>query len=78
VVRGRYRRNVRIGSLKGACRALSARKRLLARRTRRGTYTVQFDTQRRYSSKTPVRYRFSVPVYRTFGSRASAQTWTPG
>lgn len=63
VVRGRYRRNVRIGRLRGACRKLSARRRIFARRTPRGTYTVQFDTRRTYSSATPVRYRFSVPVY---------------
>ena len=80
IVRGRrYRRNVKIGRLKGACRKLSVRKRVFSKRTRNGTYTVQFDTRRRYSSKTAVRYRFSVPVFPTAASHAAAtQTWTRG
>jgi hypothetical protein len=63
VVRGRYRRNVRIGRLKGACRKLSVSKRIFRRRTSAGTYLVQFDTRRRYSRRTAVSYRFTVPVY---------------
>ena len=63
VVRGRYRRNVRIGRLRGACRRLSSRRRIFSRRTRPGTYVVQFDTRRTYSSATAVRYRFSVPIF---------------
>jgi hypothetical protein len=80
IVRGsRYRRTVRIGRLKGACHKLSARKRVFSRRTSSGVYTVQFDTRRRYSSKTAVRYRFSVPVFRTAASHvAAAQSWTRG
>jgi hypothetical protein len=78
IVRGKSKRNMRIGRLKGACRKLSVRKRIFSSRTRSGTYTVQFDTRRHYSKKTAVRYRFSVPVFRTASHAAAAQTWTPG
>ena len=48
VVRKRYRRNVFIGKLKGPCRTLKTRARvLLPRRLPPGVYTVQFDTKRR-------------------------------
>ena len=64
VVRGsRNRRNVRIGALRGACRKLSVRKRLFRRQTHAGSYTVQFDTRRHYSSKTAVRVRFQVSLF---------------
>jgi hypothetical protein len=70
---------LRIGRLSGACRKLSVRKRVFSSRTSTGTYTVQFDTRRHYSSKTVVRYRFSVPVYRTAAASAAvAQSWTSG
>ena len=50
VRRGRgYRLRVRIGRLRGACATVSARRRLLKRRTPVGTYRVQFDARRRYS-----------------------------
>jgi hypothetical protein len=70
IVRRGYRRNVRIGRLKGACRTLSARSRIFRRGTRPGRYTVQFDTRRRYSSRTAVRIRYSVVIFRR--ARASA------
>lgn len=62
VVRKHYRRNVSIGKLKGPCRTLSVRKRVLPPGTAAGAYTVQFDTKKRYSKKTKVRYRFRVTV----------------
>jgi hypothetical protein len=57
-----YRRDVRIGKLKGDCRTLSVRRRVLPSGLAAGVYTVQFDTKRRYSKKTEVRVRFSVTV----------------
>lgn len=45
----RYKLRVRIGRLRGACATVSARSRLLKRRTPVGTYRVQFDARRRYS-----------------------------
>ncbi|MEA2420320.1 MAG: hypothetical protein QOE60_2526 [Thermoleophilaceae bacterium] len=67
VVRKRYRRNVFVGKLKGACRTLKARKRVTASSTPSGHYTVQFDTKRRYSKKTKVWVRFSVDVTQSLG-----------
>jgi hypothetical protein len=82
VVRGRYRRNVRIGTLREPCHTLSARRRIFARGTRGGVYTVQFDTRRRYSRRTQVRVRFSVVVFRTFrrasaGAASAGERWLP-
>jgi hypothetical protein len=68
----RYRKNRRIGRLKGACHKLSARRRFFSSRTKSGVYTVQFDTKRRYSRRTAVRVRFSVTVFRTVRLSASA------
>jgi hypothetical protein len=62
VLRKGYRRNALIGKLKGPCRTLSVRKRVLQPGTAKGVYTVQFDTKKRYSKKTAVRYRFRVTV----------------
>jgi hypothetical protein len=66
-VRKRYRRNVFIGKLKGPCRTLKLRKRVLPTSTPTGVYTVQFDTRRRYSKKTKVWVRFTVTVSPTIG-----------
>lgn len=77
VVRGRYRRNVKVGRLRGACGTLIRRKRLFPRRTKPGTYTVQFDGKSRYSRSTPVGIRFRVVVFRRFGRAAAAgSSWT--
>jgi hypothetical protein len=62
IVRKRFRRNVAIGKLKGPCRTLKVRKRVLPRGTPSGVYTVQFDTRRRYSKKTKVWVKFTVTV----------------
>jgi hypothetical protein len=62
VLRTNYRRNVFIGRLRGPCRTLSVRRRVLPTGLAAGNYTVQFDTKRRYSRKTQVRVRFSVTV----------------
>jgi lipoprotein-anchoring transpeptidase ErfK/SrfK len=62
ILRKGYRRNVFIGRLKGPCRTLKVRKRVLTAGTPNGRYTVQFDTKKRYAKKTKVRYRFRVTV----------------
>ena len=71
IVRGRQRSNVRIGRLRGPCRRLRVRRRVFRGNTQPGTYIVQFDTRRRYSARTPVKQRFRVTIFRTFGARAS-------
>ena len=75
VVRGRYRRNLTVGSLRGACRKLNRRVRVFRRGTRSGVYTVQFDTRRRYSARTAVKVTFRVTVYRAFGASSAAGDW---
>ena len=64
VVRGKSKRNLKIGRLKGACGGLKTRKRLLPRNAAVGIYTVQFDTFRRYSPRRPVRDRYTIAVSR--------------
>jgi hypothetical protein len=76
----RYRKNVRVGRLKGPCRKLKAKKRLISRRASTGTYKVQFDTKRRYSRRTEVRVRYNVFVFRTFrpasaGAASVGERW---
>ena len=72
VVRGRRVRNVRIGRLTGPCATLRARKRVFAKRTRNGTYNVQFDSSRRYSTATWPSLNFRVRIFTIFRPRASA------
>jgi hypothetical protein len=79
VRRGRYRRNVGIGRLKGACRKLSRRKRIFSLATRPGSYTVQFDGKRSYSKKTRPRIVYRVTIFRRLVRRgsvsAAAESW---
>jgi len=66
-------RNMRIGTVRGPCKQVEARKRLFARGTAPGKYRVQFDTFRRFKSKRLVETEFIVTVYRSAGTaRASA------
>lgn len=80
VRRGRYKLRVRIGRLRGACATVSARRRLLKRRTPVGRYRVQFDARSRYrrcSRVTDTRtcLVLRVRVFRIFRfSSASAST----
>jgi len=85
VRRGRgYKLRVRIGRLRGACATVSARRRLLKRRTPVGTYRVQFDARRRYSrcrrvTATRACLVLRVRVFRTFRfSSASASASAAG
>lgn len=80
-------RNVKIGKLKGACRTLSAKRKLFAASTKSGTYKVQFDTARKLSDSTTVKSTYTVTIYPIVRSgRASAArssggatgaAWTP-
>jgi hypothetical protein len=65
-------RNMRIGSIKGSCKKVTARRRLFFKDTSPGHYRVQFDTFRRYKAKRTVETNFTVTVYRRAGTaRAS-------
>lgn len=66
VVRGGRSRNVRVGRLKGACKAVSARRRFFRANFRTGTYRLQFDTFRRYRSSRIQKVVFPLRVVRTF------------
>ncbi len=68
----RYRKNVKVGRLKGACHKLKTRKKLIKRGGGTGTYHVQFDTRRHYSRKAAVRIRYDVFVFRTFKSGSAS------
>jgi len=71
--RGRhYRRTVRIGRLRGACRKLRTRKRLFSSRARAGAYKLQFDTRLRYSRSTRQRVVFTVEISRSFSPASAA------
>jgi hypothetical protein len=67
IVRKGFRRNVRVGRLKGPCHKISARKRLFPRNIATGFYRVQFDSRRRYSRKTKVKVVRGFQVTRRFG-----------
>jgi hypothetical protein len=79
VRRGRFRRNVRIGRLKGNCRKLSRRVKVFSRATRPGVYKVQFDGKRRYSRRTVPAITYRVTVFRRVFRRglaaAAAESW---
>ena len=65
-------RNMRIGSIRGSCKTVRARKRLFFQDTSPGHYRIQFDTFRRYKAKRTVKTNFTVTVYRRAGTaRAS-------
>jgi hypothetical protein len=64
ITRGRAKRTIKLGRLKGACGSLTTRKRLLPQNAALGVHTLQFDTFRRYNSRQPVRDRYTITVTR--------------
>lgn len=72
VKRGRSVRNIKVGRLRGACRKISTRRRLLPRDAATGLYTLQFDTSRRYRARRPVSLGFTVTVFRRFRPAAAS------
>ncbi len=79
VRRGRFRRNVELGRLKGSCRKLSRRIKIFSRGTSPGIYIVQFDGKRRYSKKTVPAITYRVTIFRRIVRRgfaaAAAESW---
>ena len=80
VRRGRYKRNFRVGKLRGACRTSSKRVRLFGSNAGPGLYRVHFDTYKRFKSKRAQRVTFRVTIFRTVrrssASGASASSLT--
>lgn len=74
ILRRGFRRNVRVGRLRGPCRRGNARRRIFRADAAPGRYRVQFDTKRRYSRRTRVRVSYTVTVSRTFGGASAAAT----
>jgi hypothetical protein len=72
IVRARKRsgkaRNMRVGRVSGACRVLTAKRRLFSRDAAPGRYRVQFDTFRRYRKRRMVKATFTVTVFPTAGT----------
>ncbi len=64
VRRGKSKRNLKIGRLKGACGNLTTRKRLMPQNAAVGVHTVQFDTFRRYKADRPVKDAYTITVTR--------------
>jgi hypothetical protein len=63
-----HARNMRIGKITGACKKVTARRRLFTKKTAAGHYRVQFDTFRRYQAKRTIKTNFKVTVYRRAGT----------
>jgi hypothetical protein len=58
------KRHVKIGTLRGACHNLRARRRLLSPRARFGRHRIQFDTFRRYRRDRAVKVAYTIRVVR--------------
>lgn len=72
VRKGGFKRDFRIGTLKGDCRRLKVKRRILSPDAAFGVYTVQFDTFRRYRESRAARAVFTITVRRIL--RPSAAT----
>lgn len=78
IVRGRKRRNVAIGRLAGPCGTLTARKRIFRKDTRNGSYVVQFDSNRRYSTTSHPKLVFRVRIFtvlRRSSAASASERW---
>ena len=76
VRRGKNKRNVKVGKLKGACKTLDVRRKIFLPDAVAGVYNVQFDSKRKYSSKTAPQVSFLVTVFHTFSpASASSMNW---
>ena len=64
VIHTRSKRLLRIGTLKGGCHDLRARRRLLPRNARLGRHRIQFDTFRRYRRDRAVQASYPIRVVR--------------
>lgn len=78
VRRGKAKRNVKIGKLKGACKTLDVKRKLFLADAEDGLYNVQFDTKRKYSAKTVPQVGFLVTVFHTFrvaSASSASESW---
>jgi hypothetical protein len=78
VRRGKAKRNVKIGRLKGECKTLDVKRQLFPANAKDGLYNVSFDTKRTYSAKKRPQVSFLVTVFHTFkqsSASSAAQSW---
>ena len=59
-----FKRDFKIGRLKGPCKRLVGKTRILPRGAAVGVYRVQFDTFRRYNANRPVKDAYTITVTR--------------
>ena len=64
VRRGGKGRNIKLGRLKQPCGTKKVRKRIFKPGAKTGTYKVQFDTRRKYTSKAFPKVTFNVTIFR--------------
>jgi hypothetical protein len=74
VTRNGKTRHLRIGKLKGACKSLTKKRRLLRRGAPVGVYTVQFDAFKEYRRRRAQSVGFTITVRRVAGSAAAASS----
>jgi len=80
-VRGKSKRTLRIGQLKGPCHSLSVRGKLFGPKAKVGKYRIQFDAYRTYKKDRKQKVPFTIQVFRNFGvgssaASAAAAHWT--
>ena len=80
VRKGAFKRNFSIGALKGDCRRLKVKRRILSPGADFGVYTVQFDTFRKYKETRETKVVFTITVRRVFrpgvATAAGAAGWS--
>jgi hypothetical protein len=78
VTRNGKTRNLAVGTLKGACKGLTKKRRLLRRGAPIGVYIVQFDAFRNYRERRPQSVGFTITVRRVVrpASASSAVGWS--
>lgn len=78
VTRNNRTRHMRIGTLKGACKSLTKKRRLLPRGAPVGVYIVQFDAYKKYRARRAQSVGFTITVRRVVrpAAAASAAGWS--
>lgn len=73
----RYRRNIKIGTVRKPCGLLNKKRRLFGRSAPFGRYRIQFDNKRRYRKSTQPKAVFRVRVVRRARRASAAATSAP-
>lgn len=68
---GRKIKDLRLGRLKGACRALTVKQRFFSAKAKPGNYPIYFDTHRRYRKVRQQQFRRTLTVFRIFRPAAA-------